>query len=353
MRVASASVHVRACVEHSGRARGVSRRLGLRSVRRLATNGFAYDAGDEKISDVFRDDIDDIPKSLRRWCVTTNGGVEADEADNQTLRDLVNKASTSCGETSMGSLAPGVVWKLLGCTQHKEPSPRSWLASPFFWFAKEAQHESFLLATSQEGDASYSNTNPVLKLAARVTSGWDECRTGEQWITSFGERNATAVFPFSIVESILNRADVAFESGEATLRFMSDGYDESTSSTDYSMESRIVVDFGNGRVVGDLVTQSEVAEDKNIKTVTLQTTKFENTGTVLDTVTVPSGAVMGALSVLSDALRSRNNRNGLPGIPYRFIEVNDGKKKIAIAVAGASTETETILIYERMDRVDA
>jgi len=34
----------------------------------------------------------------------------------------------------------GSQWRLLGSVQRTLPSPASWMASPFFWVAKEAQH---------------------------------------------------------------------------------------------------------------------------------------------------------------------------------------------------------------------
>ena len=209
-----------------------------------------------------------------------------------------------------------------------------------------------------------NNVSSILKLAARVPSGWDDLTTGEQWVTRFGKRNAVAVFPFSIVESFLNGAEVSFVSGEATAGFgVGTGSSCETSRTGGSsagsrgdildvqnMESRVFVDFGNGAVVGESVTRRKV--DRKSKAVTLETAKFENTGTALELITVPSGTIMGALSFPSGKLRARNDANGSPRVPCAFHCLRDGgATELAIAIAGASKATETILAYEKVLQV--
>ena len=351
---------------------------------------------------------DDLPASLHAWCATTSAGVEATEVDIAKLRRLVDSVVSTAAETSTIGTSTEVrattsyddtdvaetsgsgrqrrsddVWRLLGCAQRTEPSLGSWLASPFFWVAKEAQHECYLLATSSEkekeeeeysnrngselltrGSTGTNNVSSILKLAARVTSGWDDLTTGEQWVTRFGKRNAVAVFPFSIVESFLNGAEVSFVSGEATAGFgVGTGSSCETSRTGGSsagsrgdildvqnMESRVFVDFGNGAVVGELVTRRKV--DRKSKAVTLETAKFENTGTALELITVPSGTIMGALSFPSGKLRARNDANGSPRVPCAFHCLRDGgATELAIAKAGASKATETILAYEKVLQV--
>jgi hypothetical protein len=47
-------------------------------------------------------------------------------------------------------------------------------------------------------------------------------KTGEEWVAAFGRREVAAVFPFSVLESLLNGLEVPFSSGAATLEFHHD-----------------------------------------------------------------------------------------------------------------------------------
>jgi hypothetical protein len=205
-----------------------------------------------------------------------------------------------------------------------------------------------------------------MRVAARLSAGWDDPKTGERWVSAFGARRATAAFPFSLVEGLLNFFRVPFESGEATLRVVTNDTDTSGDAHP-TLESRVRVRFGDGDggnvFAGELVTRcalettenAENAEkdktnknDENVFVVRLVSTAFENfgddgLGVLLNRVVVPSGAVMGALMAPSERLRKRNDASGKPGVPYRVNAVGD----VAVAVAGASEATRTILVYER------
>ena len=139
-------------------------------------------------------------------------------------------------------------WRLAGCAQATLPAPATWLASPFFWIAKEAQHESARLAAVPD-------LFPPYKLAASLSAGG---RSGEEWIVVFGERKTGAPFPFNVGESILNGLAVPFASAAATVEFdapvdTNDVYPKRS----LKMTSRIEVAFGDGamRMAGDLVTE--------------------------------------------------------------------------------------------------
>jgi hypothetical protein len=371
MRVAS---HPAARPAHPGcRARGARGARSPRPRRRLLRARAAETArvdpadGDARA----RDDtvhVDDVPAALRAWCASTRGGVDATVADIDALRRLVACAETASGGSGSESSYADATWRLLGASQRTEPSPGSWLASPFFWFAKEAQHESYALAsdTNTTADDATSGASGLMRVAARLSAGWDDPKTGERWVSAFGARRATAAFPFSLVEGLLNFFRVPFESGEATLRVVTNDTDTSGDAHP-TLESRVRVRFGDGDggnvFAGELVTRcalettenAENAEkdktnknDENVFVVRLVSTAFENfgddgLGVLLNRVVVPSGAVMGALMAPSERLRKRNDASGKPGVPYRVNALGD----VAVAVAGASEATRTILVYER------
>ena len=369
MRVAS---HPAARAAHPGcRARGARGARSPRPRRRLLRARAAETAhvdpadGDARA----RDDpvhVDDVPAALRAWCASTRGGVDATVADIDALRRLVACAETASGGSDSESSYADATWRLLGASQRTEPSPGSWLASPFFWFAKEAQHESYALASDiyDTADDATSGASGLMRVAARLSAGWDDPKTGEQWVSAFGARRATAAFPFSLVEGLLNFFRVPFESGEATVRVVTNDTDASTGT----LESRVRVRFGDedgGDVfsfsfAGELVTRCALETTERAKkaktnanervfVVRLVSTAFENfgdppgVGSMLSSVVVPSGAVMGALMAPSDRLRKRNDASGKPGVPYRVNAFGD----VAVAVAGASEATQTILVYER------
>ena len=371
MRVAS---HPAARPAHPGcRARGARGARSPRPRRRLLRACAAETArvdpadGDARA----RDDtvhVDDVPAALRAWCASTRGGVDATVADIDALRRLVACAETASGGSGSESPYADATWRLLGASQRTEPSPGSWLASPFFWFAKEAQHESYALAsdTNTTADDATSGASGLMRVAARLSAGWDDPKTGERWVSAFGARRATAAFPFSLVEGLLNFFRVPFESGEATLRVVTNDTDTSGDAPTGTLESRVRVRFGDGDggnvFAGELVTRCALEttenaenadEDKTNKNervfvVRLVSTAFENfgddgLGVLLNRVVVPSGAVMGALMAPSERLRKRNDASGKPGVPYRVNALGD----VAVAVAGASEATRTILVYER------
>ena len=321
------------------------------------------------------DSAHETPAALRAWCAATRGGVDATVADIDALRRLVVSAETASRAASDASFpaASSARWRLLGASQRTEPSPGSWLASPFFWFAKEAQHESYVIARGED-----AATMPFLRVAARLSAGWDDPKTGERWVSAFGARNATAAFPFSVVKGALNAFGTPFESGEATAAFReAPNRDDATMRAGEGrrehisalLESRVRVRFGDDSgepsrgvvVVGDLVTRCvlerddetsrEPASGADASVARLVSTAFENVlpndgfGRALESVVVPSGALMGALMSPSERLRSRTDASGKPGVPYRFVAVGD----VAVAVAGASEATETILVYERAE----
>ena len=211
-------------------------------------------------------------------------------------------------------------------------------------------------------------------------AGWDDLKSGELRVTAFGAREATAAFPFSVVEGALNAFEVPFESGKATVTFTKKG--KNTRDAVMTLESRVRVRFGNpdANVAknaknapffakmardGDLVTRCALETPPNANAnerertrtnaksyvVRLVSTAFENFGDdafgrLCASVVVPSGAIMGALMRPSARARARNDASGKPGVPYRFARVGD----VAVAVAGASDATETILVYERAER---
>jgi hypothetical protein len=247
------------------------------------------------------------------------------------------------------------------------PAPASWLASPFFWVAKEAQNESHRLATR------VPNLFPPFKLAARLSAGWDDPLTGEAWIAAFGRRELNAAFPFNILSAALNRFDVPFAAEAARVSFDASGAE---------MTSRVRVTFGEANkkpnafaffpsaVVGDLVTVSSVrAEepsddessdddfrgDGSATVVGLRTTSFEferrkptagGSPSRGFSVSVPSGAIMAALTAPSPRLRAMRHSPSSPGVRYAKV-FDDGE--VMLAVAGSDEETETTLVYERVE----
>ena len=204
------------------------------------------------------------------------------------------------------------------------------------------------------------------KLAARISAG-DPPKTGEEWIAAFGRREVAAAFPFSVVESLLNGLEVSFQSKTAVLEFHSlekreeeFGGEGGGGGEALRMVSRVHVDFDDGRVAGDLVTECLLVETEmeeeyestnddqerrrystsgdddddgdgdesgpntSFATATatataacLVSTRFEDTSTVLDGVVVPSGRIMGALMSPSPNLRRQRGPNGLPGVRYQ------------------------------------
>ena len=402
MRVAS---HPAARAAHPGcRVRGARGTRSPRPCRRLL-RARAAEAGRADPADrVARERADDVPAALRAWCAATRGGVDATVADIDALRRLVASAETASGSASDAAFAEPASsclpeawsssssarsssarsssvwfaatrhprWRLLGAAQRTEPSPGSWLASPFFWFAKEAQHESYEIAIEDYGpnrpESEKRKANATTRLAARLSAGWDDPRSGERWVTAFGARQATAAFPFSVVEGALNAFRVPFESGKATVVTFETTEGTNTRDTAMTLESRVRVRFGNpdARVGvfrardGDLVTRCALETRTNANerersrkksyVVRLVSTAFENFGDdafgrLCASVVVPSGAIMGALMRPSKRARARNDASGKPGVPYRVARVGD----VAVAVAGASEATETILVYERVE----
>lgn len=395
MRVAS---HPAARAAHPGcRVRGARGTRSPRPCRRLL-RARAAEAGRADPADrVARERADDVPAALRAWCAATRGGVDATVADIDALRRLVASAETASGSASDAAFAEPASsclpeassspspwsssvwfaatrhprWRLLGAAQRTEPSPGSWLASPFFWFAKEAQHESYEIAIADEDPNQPHKKNvatATTRLAARLSAGWDDPRSGERWVTAFGARQATAAFPFSVVEGALNAFRVPFESGKATVVTFEETEGKNTRDTAMTLESRVRVRFGNpdARVGvfrardGDLVTRCALETRTNANerersrkksyVVRLVSTAFENFGDdafgrLCASVVVPSGAIMGALMRPSKRARARNDASGKPGVPYRVARVGD----VAVAVAGASEATETILVYERVE----
>ena len=403
MRVAS---HPAARAAHPGcRVRGARGTRSPRPCRRLL-RARAAEAGRADPADRgARERADDVPAALRAWCAATRGGVDATVADIDALRRLVASAETASGSASDAAFAEPASsclpeassspspsasserfdathqhqprWRLLGAAQRTEPSPGSWLASPFFWFAKEAQHESYEIAIADEDPnqpqkKSVSVANATTRLAARLSAGWDDPRSGERWVTAFGARQATAAFPFSVVEGALNAFRVPFESGKATVVTFETTEGTNTRDTAMTLESRVRVRFGNpdARVGvfrardGDLVTRCALETRTNANenanerersrkksyVVRLVSTAFENFGDdafgrLCASFVVPSGAIMGALMRPSKRARARNDASGKPGVPYRVARVGD----VAVAVAGASEATETILVYERVE----
>ena len=400
MRVAS---HPAARAAHPGcRVRGARGTRSPRPCRRLL-RARAAEAGRADPADRgARERADDVPAALRAWCAATRGGVDATVADIDALRRLVASAETASGSASDAAFAEPASsclpeassspspsssserWRLLGAAQRTEPSPGSWLASPFFWFAKEAQHESYEIAIEDYGpnrpESEKRKANATTRLAARLAAGWDDPKSGERWVTAFGAREATAAFPFSVVEGALNAFRVPFESGKATVTFTTKG--ENTRDAVMTLESRVRVRFGNpdanvanvaknapffAKIArdGDLVTRCALETPPNANAnerertrtnaesyvVRLVSTAFENFGDdafgrLCASFVVPSGAIMGALMRPSARARARNDASGKPGVPYRVARVGD----VAVAVAGASEATETILVYERAEK---
>jgi hypothetical protein len=338
---------------------------------------------------------------LRSWCASTRGGVRADAADVAELRGVVRaRRDASRGaptDPAARAELAGTTWRVIGMAQATLPAPASWLASPFFWVAKEAQNESHRLATR------VPNLFPPFKLAARLSAGWDDPLTGEAWIAAFGRRELNAAFPFNILSAALNRFDVPFAAEAARVSFDASGAE---------MTSRVRVTFGEaspreasetspmpagdgaaGRsvnsfargggkpnafaaffpsaVVGDLVTVSSVrAEepsddessddnkrggDGSATVVGLRTTSFEferrkptagGSSSRGFSVSVPSGAIMAALTAPSPRLRAMRHSPGSPGVRYARV-FDDGE--VMLAVAGSDEETETTLVYERVE----
>ena len=251
----------------------------------------------------------------------------------------------------------GTSWRLLGCAQATLPAPASWLASPFFWIAKEAQHESHRLAVR------VPDLFPPFKLAARVSAG-DPPKTGEEWIRAFGRREVSAAFPFGVLESVLNRLEVPFASGAARVAFA-----RAEERNHLRMLSRVHVDFADGGLVGELVTACTLEPEEtgdaspsspdrrdaspstgdafpSRRRACLETTTFEGTGTPLDGVSVPSGAIMRVLMSPSPRLRRMRGRGGAaPATTYRRAISDDGDAMVVLA--GSCDETATVLVYAR------
>ena len=198
-------------------------------------------------------------EEVRAWCLRTDGGVLATEADVATLRAAVDRLRDVTDDRTP-HLA-GTRWRLAGCAQHTLRSPATWLASPFFWIAKEAQHESARLARVPD-------LFPPWRLAAELSAGG---RSREEWIVAFGESETGAPFPFSLGEAILNGLAVPFRSDAATVEFRAPGARESDEGArgtrgtyaprrSLRMTSRSEVAFGVGRfrVAGDLVTEARL-----------------------------------------------------------------------------------------------
>ena len=317
-------------------------------------------------------DAVDASSELRRWCDRTRGGVSATPADVAEVHRLARAlASASAASPSPAADLAGTSWRLLGCAQATLPAPASWLASPFFWIAKEAQHESYRLAVR------VPDLFPPFKLAARISAG-DPPKTGEEWIRAFGRRQVSAAFPFSVFESVLNRLEVPFASGDARVVF--ERADE-RERDHLRMISRVHVDFADGGLVGELVTACTLepiddAEEMEIEIETepeisetetdadafgktdesfaralrrracLETTAFEGTGTPLDGVLVPSGAIMRALMSPSPRLRRMRGRGGAAqATTHRRTMSGDGDAMVVLA--GSCEETATVLVYAR------
>ena len=360
MRVAS---HPAARAAHPGcRVRGARGTRSPRPCRRLL-RARAAEAGRADPADRgARERADDVPAALRAWCAATRGGVDATVADIDALRRLVASAETASGSASDAPFAEPASsclpeawsssssarsssarsssvwfaatrhprWRLLGAAQRTEPSPGSWLASPFFWFAKEAQHESYEIAIEDEDpNRPTSVATATTRLAARLSAGWDDPRSGERWVTAFGAREANAAFPFSVVEGALNAFRVPFESGKATVTFeVIEG--KNTRDAVMTLESRVRVRFGNFPArEGDLVTRCALEAPPNANeredvrrrrasyVVRLVSTAFENFGDdafgrLCASVVVPSGAIMGALMRPSERARARKDASGRP-----------------------------------------
>ena len=218
---------------------------------------------------------------------------------------------------------------------------------------------------------------PPFKLAARISAG-DPPKTGEEWIRAFGRRQVSAAFPFSVFESVLNRLEVPFASGDARVVF--ERADE-RERDHLRMISRVHVDFADGGLVGELVTACTLepiddAEEMEIEIETepeisetetdadafgktdesfaralrrracLETTAFEGTGTPLDGVLVPSGAIMRALMSPSPRLRRMRGRGGAAqATTHRRTMSGDGDAMVVLA--GSCEETATVLVYAR------
>lgn len=308
---------------------------------------------------------EELARLVASTCAVTRGGIDATPEDVATaqgagdeLEHVQAAAGSGAGASNKRTAAwkalEGTTWRLVGCVQRTLPAPGSWLASPFFWVAKEAQHESYRLSQLE-------GLFPPFKLAAQISAGKPP-KTGEEWIAAFGRREVAAAFPFSIIESLLNGLQVPFQSGDAVLEFheLASGDDGSEA---LRMVSRVHVDFANGRVAGDLVTEcelvdgvaggsgrGEVGDDEEIRagtaTACLVSTRFEGTGTWLDGVVVPSGRIMAALMSPSPRLRRQRGPNGLPGVPYHRLHLGGG---VLVARSGSCEGTSTLLAYERTE----
>jgi len=300
-------------------------------------------------------DVVDASSDLRGWCDRTRGGVSATPADVADVHRLAHAlASASAASPSPTVDLVGTSWRLLGCAQATLPAPASWLASPFFWIAKEGQHESYRLAVR------VPDLFPPFKLAARISAG-DPPKTGEEWIRAFGRREVSAAFPFGVLESVLNRLEVPFASGAARVAFA-----RAEERNHLRMISRVHVDFADGGLVGELVTACTLEPEEtgdafpstgdaspstgdafpSCHRACLETTAFEGTGTPLDGVSVPSGAIMRVLMSPSPRLRRMRGRGGAaPATTYRRAISDDGEAMVVLA--GSCDETATVLVYAR------
>ena len=257
----------------------------------------------------------------------------------------------------------GTSRRLLGCAQATLPAPASWLASPFFWIAKEAQHESHRLAVR------VPDLFPPFKLAARISAG-DPPKTGEEWIRAFGRREVSAAFPSRRprIRPQSSRGSLGGRRGARRLR--ASGGTEPPPNV-----SRVHVDFADGGLVGELVTACTLEPEEtgdaspsstgdaspsstgdaspstgdafpSRRRACLETTTFEGTGTPLDGVSVPSGAIMRVLMSPSPRLRRMRGRGGAaPATTYRPAISDDGDAMVVLA--GSCDETARVLVYAR------
>ena len=195
-------------------------------------------------------------------------------------------------------------------------------------------------------------------------------KTGEEWIRAFGRREVSAAFPFGVLESVLNRLEVPFASGAARVAFA-----RAEERNHLRMLSRVHVDFADGGLVGELVTACTLEPEEtgdaspsstgdaspsstgdaspstgdafpSRRRACLETTTFEGTGTPLDGVSVPSGAIMRVLMSPSPRLRRMRGRGGAaPATTYRPAISDDGDAMVVLA--GSCDETATVLVYAR------
>ena len=192
-----------------------------------------------------------LPPSRRRgrlfraqgWCDRTRGGVSATPADVADVHRLAHAlASASAASPSPTADLVGTSWRLLGCAQATLPAPASWLASPFFWIAKEAQHDPTASPSASRTSSRPSNSpraSPPAIPRRRERSGY----------APSADARCPPPFPFGVLESVLNRLEVPFASGAARVAFA-----RAEERNHLRMISRVHVDFADGGLVGELVT---------------------------------------------------------------------------------------------------